>query len=152
MLAAPQAFRFAPGRVWLVCGRLFLAACVAASIGAIDVSWKSSALAAAGRVEVDAPGSLVRPLGTLAVGVLALAGVLLLPRVCLPGALLVVGGIAGNLASLALWHAVPNPLALPLAGGVLHTNLADLCVWSGCLLFLAGALWSIHRLPDERFA
>jgi hypothetical protein len=51
-----------------------------------------------------------------------------------------------------LWRGVPNPLALGVAGGILHFNLADLCVWSGGVLFLVAALWTIARMPAERFA
>lgn len=132
--------------------RLPLVALVGAAVTGTDLSWKATALAAGHQVvEVHAPTSLVQPAATLLVGVVALVGVLFLPWLCLPGALLVVGGIASNVASLALWRGVPNPLRMRMAGGVLNFNLADLCVWGGCLIFLAAAFWSIYRMPAERF-
>ena len=131
--------------------RLPLAAAVIALVAGIDLPWKSAALAA-GHGWLDTPTSLVRPLGALLVGLLALTAVLLVPRLCLPGVLLVVGGSASNIASLAVWRAVPNPLGFHIAGGVVHFNLADLCVYCGGLLFLAAAYWTIWRMPAERFA
>ena len=86
------------------------------------------------------------------VGIAALTGALLLPRLCVPGALLVAAGVSANILSLALWRAVPNPLGVHLAGGILRFNLADVCVTGGGALFLAAALWTIWRMPDERFA
>lgn len=83
---------------------------------------------------------------------LALTGVLLLPRLCLPGVLLVVGGVGSNVISLALWRGVPNPLSVHLAGGILHFNLADLCIYSGGLVFLVATLWTIWRMPEEQFS
>ena len=101
---------------------------------------------------MDAPSSLLRPLATLLVGLAAFAGVFLLPRCCLPGALLVAGGVTSNLVSLVLWRAVPNPLSVHLAGGVLHLNLADICITGGALSFFVATLWTLWRMPDERFA
>jgi hypothetical protein len=131
--------------------RLVLAAASSFVIALLDISWKAASVAS-GRSAIDAPTSTLRPLGTLLIGALALAGVLLLPRICLPGVLLVVGGAASNVGSLAVWRAVPDPLGVHLAGGILHFNLADLCVWGGGLLFLAASLWTIWRMPAERFA
>jgi len=47
---------------------------------------------------------------------------------------------------------VPNPLALHVAGGILHFNLADVSVTVGGVLFLSAVLWTLWRMPDERFA
>jgi len=105
-----------------------------------------------GAAALDAPSSLLRPLATVLVGLAALTAALALPALCVPGASLVVAGVSSNVVSLALWHAVPNPLRLDLAGGILHFNLADLCVTGGGLLFLAAALWTLWRMPDEQFA
>jgi hypothetical protein len=133
--------------------RLPLAATVALLVCGADISWKAATLAASpANGALDAPSSLLRPLATLLIGLAALSGVLLLPRLCLPGVLLVVGGVSSNVASLALWKAVPNPMGLNVAGGVLHLCLADLFVWSGGVLFLASALWVLWRMPDEQFA
>jgi len=118
-----------------------------------DTTWKAASLAGGNGVgTLDAPSSLLRPLATLLIGLLALSGALLLPRLCVPGVLLVIGGVSSNVVSLALWRAVPNPIGMRLAGGILHCNLADLCIWSGGLVFLAAAFWTIWRLPAERFA
>ncbi len=108
-----------------------------AGVSSLDTGWKA-ALLASGHAALDTPGSLVRPLGTLFVGLLALAGVVLLPVACLPGLLLVVAGVSSNMASLLRWHTVPNPLALAFAGGTLHFNLADVRASGVALvLFLA---------------
>ena len=69
------------------------------------------------------------------------------PRVCVPGAALALAGVTGNLASLAVWHAVPDPLTVAVAGSRLDFNLADVCIWSGCVAFLLAALWAIWRFP-----
>ena len=130
-----------------------IAVAVAAAVGGVDISWKAAALAAGhGAAALDAPSSMLRPFATLLVGVAALAGALVLPALCLPGAFLIVAGVSSNVASLALWRAVPNPLGVHLAGGILHFNLADLCVTGGGLLLLTAVLWTLWRMPDERFA
>jgi hypothetical protein len=134
-------------RVW----RLPPVLVAVAALVAIDGSWKAAAVAA-GRGALDTPTSPLKPIATLVVGLLALAGVVLLPRLCLAGSVLVLCGVASNTVSLAVWHAVPNPLAIHVAGGILHFNLADTCVWAGGPLFLGAALWTLWRLPDERFA
>jgi hypothetical protein len=136
----------------LIGRRLPLTAIAAALVCGGDMTWKAATLAAHGGGALDTPTTLLRPLATLLIGLAALAGVRLLPRICLPGVLLVVAGVTSNVASLALWHAVPNPIGLPVAGGILHLCLADLCVWTGGVLFLASALWAIWRMPDDRFA
>ena len=118
-------------------------------VGGIDTTWKAAALVS-GHGAMDAPSSWLRPLATLLVGLAAFAGVLLLPRCCLPGALLVAGGVTSNLVSLVLWRAVPNPLSVHLAGGVLHLNLADICITGGALSFLAATFWTLWRMPDDR--
>lgn len=131
--------------------RLLPAAAFVAVVIGIDTASKSAAVLA-GHGSFDAPASMVRPLATMLVGLVALAGVLLLPRLCLPGALLVVAGVASNVVSLALWPGVPNPFGVHLAGGILHFNLADVCVCGGGALFLSAALYTIWRMPDEQFA
>ena len=133
--------------------RLLPAVAVAAVLGVTDTAWKAASLAASrGGLAVDTPTTLLRPLSALLVGLVALAGVLLVPRLCLPGLVLALAGAASNIVSLSLWHAVPDPLAVPVAGGILHFNLADLSIWSGALLFLTATLWTIWRLPADRFA
>jgi hypothetical protein len=133
--------------------RLPMVAAVVAVVGGIDLSWKAAALAAGhGAAALDAPSSMLRPFATLLVGLAALTSALVLPALCLPGAFLVVAGASSNVASLALWRAVPNPLGVHLAGGILHFNLADLCVTGGGLLLLAAVLWTLWRMPDEQFA
>lgn len=94
-----------------------MVAVVVAAVGGVDISWKAAALAAGhGAAALDAPSSILRPLATVLVGLAALAGALVLPALCLPGAYLVVAGVSSNIASLVLWRAVPNPLGLHLAG------------------------------------
>jgi len=133
--------------------RLPLVAAVSAVVSTTDIAWKAASIAAGhAAFGLDAPSSLLRPLATLLVGAVALTGVLLLPPLCLPGVSLVVGGVTSNVLSLALWRAVPNPVGIHLAGGILHFNLADMCVWSGGLLFLVATFWTIWRMPAERFA
>jgi hypothetical protein len=128
----------------------FVAAAVAA-VCAIDTSWKSAAVAA-GHGALDVPASAARPLVTLAVAAAAIAAVLLAPWCCVPGALLVVCGVSSNLLSLALWRAVPNPIGVHLAGGILHFNLADVCVTGGGALFAAAMLRLLSQAPAERLA
>lgn len=131
--------------------RLALAGVVVAVVSGIDLSWKATALVA-GHGWLDAPTSFLRPSATLLIGLLALTGVLLVPWLCLPGVLLIVGGVSSNVASLVLWRAVPNPLGVQLAGGVLRFNLADLCIYGGGLIFLAGTYLTLWRMPSDRFA
>ena len=116
-----------------------------------DLASKVAAIAA-GHGALDTPTSPMRPLMTGLVGLVALAGALLLPRLCVPGMLLVAAGVTSNLVSLALWPGVPNPFGFAIAGGILHFNLADTCVSGGGVLFLAATLWTLWRMPDERFA
>jgi hypothetical protein len=133
--------------------RLPIAAAVAAAVSGIDIGWKSAALAAGhGAAALDAPSSILRPVATLVVGLAALTAALVLPALCVPGAFLVVAGVSSNVASLVLWRAVPNPLRVHLGGGILHFNLADICVTGGGLVFLTAALWTLWRMPDEEFA
>ena len=130
-----------------------MVAAVVASVGGIDLSWKAAAVAAGhGAAALDAPSSMLRPFATLLVGLVALTSALALPALCLPGAFLVVAGTSSNIASLALWRAVPNPLGAHLAGGILHFNLADVCVTGGGLLLLTAMLSSLWRMPAEQFA
>ena len=132
--------------------RLPLVVAAVAAVSGVDLEWKAAALAAGdGAAALDTPSSVLKPLLTLVVGVAALTCALLLPRLCLPGALLVVAGVAANVISLDLWGAVPNPLGVHVAGGILHFNLADVCVTGGGLLFLAAVIWILGRMPDERF-
>ncbi len=135
------------GHLW----RLPLAAAVVTVVIGIDSASKAAALIA-GHGAMDAPSSSVRPVGTILVGLMALAGIALLPALCLPGALLVMAGSGSNILSLALWPGVPNPLGVHIAGGILHFNLADVCVVGGGALFLAAALWTIWRMPADEFA
>jgi hypothetical protein len=132
---------------WRIPALVAFVGCVAA----IDNAWKESAVVS-GHGALDAPSSILRPALTLTVGAVALVGVLVLPRLCMLGALLVLTGVSSNIASLAIWKAVPNPLGVHVAGGVLHFCLADTCVWAGSLLFFAAVLWSLWRMSDERFA
>ena len=133
--------------------RLPLAAAVVAAVTGIDTSWKAAALAAShGAVGMDTPTTMLKPLATMLVGLAALTAALMLPRLCMPGALLLTAGVSSNILSLALWHAVPDPLGVHLAGGILRFNLADVCVMCGCCLFLAAVLWTVWRMPDEPFA
>jgi hypothetical protein len=140
------------GRTWRVRPwRLLLLAPVVAAVAAVDLHVKSVALATGG-TGVDVPTSVLRTGGAAAVGFVALLACFVLPRLCLPGLLLFVGGAASNLVSLAIWHGVPDPFELGIAGGVLHFNLADCCVWAGSLLFLASVLWTLWRMPEDEFA
>ena len=104
-----------------------------------------SAVLAAGQgaAAMDVPTSAAKPLGTVLVGLAALAALLLLPRPCVPGALLLAGGVAANLAALALWGAVPDPFGLAVAGGILHFDAADVCVVVGGALLAATMLSSL---------
>jgi hypothetical protein len=131
----------------LPAGRLLAALATVASVTFLDTAWKLAVLAPGHTPALDTPTTLLRPLATLLVGVLAAAGVILLPRACVPGTLLVLGGVSSNVVSLVLWGAVPNPIALRLAFGTLHCNLADLCIWCGALAFLGAALVSLARMP-----
>jgi hypothetical protein len=133
--------------------RLPIALVAAGVVAFVDLVWKSAAIAAAhGALAVDTPSSLVRPAATVIALPIALVAVATVPGLCLPGALLALAGVSGNLASLAIWHAVPDPLSVAVAGGQLHFNLADLCIWSGCVVLLLSAVWAIWRIPAERFA
>ena len=132
--------------------RLPLVAASTAVVSTSDIAWKAASGAAGhSGPGLDAPSSLLRPLATLLIAAVALAGALLLPALCLPGVVLVFGGVASNVLSLALWRAVPNPVGVHVAGGTLHFNLADVCVWSGALLFLLATFWTLWRTPSERF-
>lgn len=131
----------------LPAGRLLAALATAASVTLVDTAWKLAVLAPGRAPALDTPTTLLRPLATVLVGLLAASGVMLLPRACVPGTLLVLGGVCSNVVSLVLWGAVPNPIALRLAAGTLHFNLADLCVWCGALVFLGAALVSLARMP-----
>jgi hypothetical protein len=119
-----------------------------AGAAALDVASKS----VSGGTFVDAPGSLLKPVLTAALLPVVLCGVMMLPALCVPGALLVLAGLGGNLAALVLWHSVPDPLTVAVAGGRLHLDFADLALWSGCAVFLVAALWTIWRLPENYFA
>ena len=133
--------------------RVPLALVAPAALAFADLAWKSAVLAAHhGSFAMDSPTSPVKPIATLAIGLLAFGAVLVLPWLCVPGVLLVAGGTTGNIASLALWRAVPNPVGVHVAGGILHFNLADMSVVGGGLLFLTATLWTLWRLPPERFA
>lgn len=128
--------------------RLPLLAGAAAAVATVDLGWKTGALAATpDAVAIDTPTTALRPLTTLLLAVVAIAGGLLLPRLCLPGALLVLGGAVSNVASIVVWHGVPDPLSVGLGWGVLHFNPADVSVWSGSVLFLAAAYLTIWQLP-----
>ena len=96
--------------------RLPLLALFACALCSVDTGWKALALAA-GRsgAALDTPTTALKPYLTLAVGVAALVATLLLPRLFVPGALLVAAGVASNLISLSLWRAVPNPLSFKVA-------------------------------------
>jgi hypothetical protein len=145
------ALRLRPSRVhWR---RLPLAILATVLVSGGDLAWKAAVLAAHhGSFAMDVPSSPAKPFFSLLVGILALGGALLLPWLCVPGVLLVVGGVTANVTSLALWRAVPNPVGVHVAGGTLHFNLADVCVLGGGLLFLSTVFWTLWRLPAERFA
>jgi hypothetical protein len=118
-----------------------------ALVTSIDTTWKL-VVVLRGSGALDTPTSIVKPIGTFAVWLVALGGVALLPSLCVPGAILVACGVGSNLFSLALWHAAPNPLAVHMAGGILHFNLADLCVAGGGALVLVSVLCA----PADAFA
>ncbi len=128
-------------------GRVLSAVTAVAALTGIDTAWKLAAVIG-GHGALDAPTSIVKPLGTFAVWLIALGGVALLPSLCVPGALLVACGVGSNLFSLALWRAAPNPLSVHIAGGILHFNLADACVAGGGLL----VVFSVICTPDHHFA
>jgi lipoprotein signal peptidase len=50
-----------------------------------------------------------------------------------------VGGSLGNLASVAIWGAAPNPFLVADGSGVLAFNLADVLVVSGAVLVAVAA-------------
>ncbi len=131
--------------------RLLLAAPAVAAVAGLDLHVKAAALAAGG-TGVDVPTSVARTAGAAAIGLLALLSIFVLPRLCLPGAVLFAGGAVSNLVSLGIWGGVPDPFELAVAGGVLHCNLADCCVWAGSVLFLVSALWILWRMPGDDFA
>jgi hypothetical protein len=55
------------------------------------------------------------------------------------------GGIVGNVASLALWPGVPNPIVVePIA-----FNLADLFVVGGFVLVGLATLWLLATQPER---
>ena len=68
------------------------------------------------------------------------------PSIALAAGFLV-GGAAGNVASLALWPGVPNPL---VAGGFAF-NVADLSVGVGLVLLVPSALLFGARNRDRLF-
>ena len=125
---------------------MLLAVTAMAVVTGIDTAWKL-AVVAEGHGALDTPTSLVKPLGTFAVWLVATAGVALLPSLCVPGALLIACGLGSNLFSLALWRAAPNPLSVNLAGGALHFNLADICIGGGGLVVVLSVLLT----PADRF-
>jgi hypothetical protein len=130
-----------------------VAGLAAGTVALFDLGWKAAALAAGhGALAVDTPSSLVKPVATVIALPIVLVAVATVPALCLPGAVLALAGVSGNLASLAIWHAVPDPLSVGVAGGQLHFNLADLCIWSGGVVFVLSAAWAIWRLPAESFA
>ncbi len=133
--------------------RIPFAVTVVLAVTGVDTAWKTAALAA-GRAAagMDTPTTMLKPVTTMLVGLLALGAALMLPRLCVPGALLMAAGTSSNMLSLARWRAVPNPIAVHLAGGILRFNMADICVTGGGALFLAAVLWTLWRMPDERFA
>ena len=133
--------------------RIPLALTAILAVTGTDTAWKSAALAAGhAAAGMDTPTTMLKPLATMLVGPLALGAALMLPRLCVPGALLMAAGATSNMLSLERWRAVPNPLAVHLAGGILHFNMADICVTGGGAVFLAAVLWTLWRMPDERFA
>ena len=58
---------------------------------------------------------------------------------------IVLGGAVGNVASLAFWPGVPNPIEV----GWLAFNLADSFVLGGFVLVGAAALWLAVTRPAE---
>lgn len=58
---------------------------------------------------------------------------------------IVLGGAAGNAASLALWPGVPNPLVI----GWVAFNLADAFVLGGFVLVAVVTLWLAVTRPAE---
>jgi hypothetical protein len=131
--------------------RVLLAVPAVALIASLDLHVKAAAVAA-GTTGVDVPTSVARTGGAAAIGLVALLAVFVLPSLCVPGALLFLGGAVSNLVSLAVWHGVPDPFELAVAGGAVHFNLADCCVWTGSALFLGGFLWVLWRMPEADFA
>ena len=57
----------------------------------------------------------------------------------------VVGGAVGNVASLAVWPGVPNPIVL----GAIALNLADIFVFAGFVI-VAGTTIALVRGDPER--
>ena len=125
---------------------------VVLAVTEVDTAWTAALAAGRAAAGMDTPTTMLKPVTTMLVGPLALGAALMLPRLCVPGALLMAAGATSNMLSLERWRAVPNPLAVHLAGGILHLNMADLCVTGGGALFLAASLWTLWRMPDERFA
>ena len=79
---------------------------------------------------------------TLAVVVVAVGSVALATA-----AGIAIGGTVGNLTSVAIWGAAPNPFLVTVGAGVVAFNLADVLVISGAALIplTAGAFAHRHR-------
>jgi hypothetical protein len=56
-----------------------------------------------------------------------------------------IGGTVGNLSSVAIWGAAPNPFLVPVGAGVVAFNLADVLVVSGAALIPLAATALAHR-------
>jgi lipoprotein signal peptidase len=112
-------------------------------LGSVDLAHKTSVDAA--HLHSRSPVYVVVVLGLAAAWattILATRSLLL----ALGGGVLA-GGALGNLASLALWSGVPNPIELePIA-----LNLADLFVLGGFLLTSAAALVFAARNRDRLY-
>jgi lipoprotein signal peptidase len=115
---------------------LALLSLAAGLVASLDLAHKAVALGDRDGVVLAHPRSAIYVLG-IAVASAVWAGAILLTRsvsIALGGGVLA-GGAAGNLASLALWPAVPG-VPNPIVAGGLAFNLADLAVAVGLALVL----------------
>jgi lipoprotein signal peptidase len=108
-------------------------------LAGVDLAHKAVALADRGSTIAAHPRSAFYAVG-IAVASTLWAGAIVLTRsvsMAFAGGILV-GGAAGNLASLTLWPWVPG-VPNPLLAGDFAFNVADLAVAAGAVLLLATA-------------
>lgn len=116
-------------------------------LAAVDLAHKAVALAERGSTVAAHPRSAFFAVG-IAVTSILWAGAIVLTRsvsMAFAGGILV-GGAAGNLASLTLWPSVPG-VPNPLLAGGLAFNVADLGVAAGVILLLATV--AVHAVRNR---
>lgn len=117
-------------------------AATATVLAALDLGHKAASGGAVLHVRSDGYVALVVVLSIAWAAAIVLAR----SRALAVGGGVVLGGAVGNVASLALWPGVPNPLQI----GWLAFNLADTFVLGGFVLVAATTLWLAATRPAEQ--